>query len=203
MGAAGVPGHAGHATGAWQAIEKAIAPADAVKVGRIADAWGVQGAVKVYPYSADPQALLSSRKWHLAPVDSPVQTFSAQGLVKVRDVKRQGSFVVAKIEGVTDRDMALLYRGAEVSVARSSFPSTAKDEYYWVDLVGLNVVNLEGLVLGQVSDLMANGPQTVLVVISAAPDGKVLERLIPFVSHYVIDVDQTQGWVKVDWQPDF
>lgn len=184
-------------------LDPQVVPADAIKVGKVADAWGVQGAVKIYPYSADPQALLASRKWYLSPIAQAPYAFKAQGVVRVKDVKRHGSVIVAHFVGVTDRDAAAAFRGAEISVPRSSFPSAGPDEFYWVDLIGLKVVNREGIDLGLVDDLMSNGPQTVLVVNLRRSDGSIHERLIPFVSVYIIDVDKDAGQIRVDWQPDY
>jgi 16S rRNA processing protein RimM len=90
-------------------------------------------------------------------------------------------------------------------VPRSSFPSTKEDEFYWVDLIGLTVLNREGLELGTVSELMSTGPQTVLVLSQPNPEdpAKPLERMIPFVSAYVDKVDMTARLILVDWQADY
>ena len=85
---------------------------------------------------------------------------------------------------------------------RSSFPTAGLDEYYWVDLIGLDVVNREGLALGQVSELLSTGPQTVLVI-SYDEAGKTLERMIPFVAVYVDAVDLPGKRITVDWQADY
>ena len=77
-----------------------------------------------------------------------------------------------------------------------------KDEYYWVDLIGLDVVNREGVALGQVKELLSTGAQTVLVM-EFEQDGKTQERMIPFVAVYVDDVDMAKRLIKVDWQPDY
>ncbi len=101
-----------------------------------------------------------------------------------------------------DRNAAEALRGARVFVPRSSFPSTADDEYYWVDLIGLEVVNREGIVLGAVRELLATGPQTTLVI-AAEQDGKAIERMVPFVSAFVDGVDLAGRRITVDWQPDY
>lgn len=187
----------------WAAVELCPIPPDALEVGRVADAWGVQGAIKIYPYSNDPQAMLASKRWFLAPAETGPKSFDAKGLIKLKEVKRHGSFVVAKIQGLDDRDVAASYKGARIFLPRTSFPTPAKDEYYWVDLIGLSVLNLEGICLGQITELMANGPQTVLVIQEPQEDAKPLERLIPFVSAFVLDVDIAAKTVRVDWQPDY
>jgi 16S rRNA processing protein RimM len=113
--------------------------------------------------------------------------------------------VVASSHVLPDRNTAELLRGARIFIPRSSFPAAAPQEYYWVDLIGLKVVNLQAIELGVVVDLMATGPQTVLVVHEEVDDArpKPTERLIPFVSEYVIDVGLSSRTIKVDWQPDF
>jgi 16S rRNA processing protein RimM len=89
-----------------------------------------------------------------------------------------------------------------VFVPRSSFPTAADDEYYWVDLIGLAVVNREGVALGAVRELLASGPQTTLVLY-ALEEGKPVERMIPFVSVFVDKVDLPGRLITVDWQPDY
>ena len=183
-------------------IEPADLPADAIEVGRIADAWGVKGWFKVLPHSADPQALFSSKRWYLQPSERGAKTFSGTVLLRVREAKEHSDTVVARADEVDDRAAAEALRGARVFVPRSSFPTADKDEYYWVDLLGLDVVNREGVALGRVKDLMSTGPQTVLVLEYEA-EGKPQERMLPFVSAYVDGVDLPGRKITVDWQPDY
>lgn len=183
-------------------IEPAELPADAIEVGRILDAWGVKGWFKVLPHSADPQALFSSRRWYLQPSERGAKTFSGTVLLRVREAKDHSDSVVARADAVEDRDTAELLRGARIFVPRSSFPSAGEDEFYWVDLIGLEVVNREGVPLGTVKDLLSTGPQTVLVL-GYEEDGKAQERMLPFVSAYVDGVDLQARRITVDWQPDY
>jgi 16S rRNA processing protein RimM len=104
--------------------------------------------------------------------------------------------------GVDDRNTAELLRGVRIFIARSSFPTAGKDEFYWVDLMGLAVINREGVSLGTVKDLISTGPQTVMVI-EAEVDGKNQETLIPFVSVYVDDVSLADKRITVDWQLDY
>ncbi len=183
-------------------LEPADMPADAVEVGRIADAWGIKGWVKILPYSASPEALFSSKRWFLLPSERGPKAFEGCVRVAVRQAKDHSDSVVAQMDGVPDRSVAEMLRGARVFVARSSFPSTATDEYYWVDLIGLDVVNRESVPLGCVRELMSTGPQTVLVI-DFEQDGKPQERLIPFVAAFVDQVDLQARKILVDWQPDY
>jgi 16S rRNA processing protein RimM len=111
--------------------------------------------------------------------------------------------VVASAQEIDDRSAAELLRGARIFVSRASFPTAADDEYYWVDLIGLEVVNREGLPLGRVRELLSTGPQTVLVLEYTADNGTGAERMIPFVSAYVDAVDLAGRRITVDWQPDY
>ena len=201
------------------ALETAALPADAIEVGRIADAWGIKGWFKVLPHSASPEALFSSKRWFLLPPDRPMkpsrattsaaiqtaQAWTEPLVLRVKESKDHSGSIVACAHDVDDRNAAESLRGGRIFVPRSSFPSAAEGEYYWVDLIGLQVVNREGLDLGQVRDLMSTGPQTVLVL-EAAPEtegGKPVERMIPFVSAFVDGVDLPAKRITVDWQPDY
>jgi 16S rRNA processing protein RimM len=183
-------------------LEAAELPADAIEVGRIADAWGIKGWFKVLPYSASPEALFSSKRWYLLPTEKGVKTFAGTLKLVIKEAKEHSDTVVATAQDVDDRSAAEALRGARIFIARSSFPTAEKDEYYWVDLIGLNVVNREGIALGSVKELLSTGAQTVLVM-DYEQDGKPHERMIPFVAAYVDDVDLAARRITVDWQPDY
>jgi 16S rRNA processing protein RimM len=183
-------------------LEQVELPADAIEVGRIADAWGVRGWFKVTPHSASPEALFSSKRWYLLPTERGAQTFSSTMLLRVREARGHSGAVVASAHDVDDRAAAEALKGARIFIRRSSFPTTATDEYYWVDLIGLEVVNREGQPLGRVKELLSTGPQTVLVI-EYTEDGKTQERMIPFVSAYVDAVDLAGRCITVDWHADY
>jgi 16S rRNA processing protein RimM len=183
-------------------LESAELPADAIEVGRIADAWGIKGWFKVLPYSASPEALFSSKRWFLQPAERGAKTFAGTLLLKVIEAKEHSDTVVALAQEVLDRNAAELLKGARIFVSRASFPTPEVDEYYWVDLIGLDVVNREGVALGAVRELLHTGPQTVLVL-AYEEDLKTKERMIPFVAVYIDSVDLAARRITVDWQPDY
>jgi len=183
-------------------LESAELPADAIEVGRIADAWGIKGWFKVLPYSASPEALFSSQRWFLQPAERGAKTFAGTVLLKIKEAKEHSDSVVATSVEVPDRNAAELLKGARIFVSRASFPTPEADEYYWVDLIGLDVVNREGLSLGAVRELLHTGPQTVLVL-AYTEEGKEKERMIPFVSAYIDSVDLAGRRITADWQPDY
>ena len=209
-------------------------PEDAVEVGRIVDAWGVKGGIKVQPFSSDPQALFCTKKWFLRPAESAQGALArpsakatiakaptavaikaaAAKLAKPRflqmtQVREQGDIVVGTAEGLQDRNDAEALKGARVFVSRSAFPTPDEGEFYWVDLIGLDVVNKEGVALGKVIDLLDTGPQSVLrcVLEGAASEGAAptepTERLIPFVSAYIVSVSLADKRIVADWGLDY
>lgn len=128
-----------------------------------------------------------------------------RGPMRVRASRpHQGHWIVA-FEGVPDRNAAEALRGWRIFVPRGSFPSTAEDEYYWVDLIGLEVVNRAGESLGVVADLIDTGAHSVLRVTQAAGGdaARETERLIPFVAAYVDEVSREQRRITVDWGLDY
>lgn len=177
-------------------------PADAVEVARIGDAWGVKGWFKVLAFSNQPEALFSSRQWYLQPPDRGARPFGGTLLMRIREAKEHSGSVVAMAHDVDDRNVAESLRGSRVFVRRASFPSTDAEEFYWVDLIGLDVVNREGESLGRVSELIQNAAQTVLVMQYVSGD-KPMERMIPFVAAHVDSVDLAAKRITVDWQADY
>ena len=186
-------------------------PDDAVEVGRILDAWGVKGWLKILPHSTEPEALFSSKSWFLQAPDAKFRpgfnAFTGTVTIAIDEAKTHSDSDVAKVIGLDDRNDAEALRGCRIFLPRSAFPKASKDEYYWVDLIGLNVVNREGVVLGCVRDLMATGPNSVLCVeypvIQDDGSSKTDERMIPFVLAYVDSVDMVGKLITVDWQPDY
>ncbi|MGQ0709353.1 MAG: ribosome maturation factor RimM [Rhodoferax sp.] len=183
-------------------LEPVSQPDDAVEVGRVLDPWGVKGWLRIQPYSAEPEVLLSARRWWLLPPDRGAAAFSQPCKVRVKECKEHSDGLVARFEDLESRNAAQLLKGARICVPRSSFPTAQTDEYYWVDLLGLEVVNRAAQAMGVVKDLLSTGPQTVLVLAYEA-EGKAQERLIPFVSAYVDSVDLAARRIVVDWQADY
>ncbi len=188
-------------------------PDDAVEVGRVLDAWGVKGWIKVLPHSKDPLALLQAKTWWLAPPQearlSPgFCAFRGTVSLPVDESRLHADVMVAQLQGVGDRSLAESLKGARIFLPRADFPATAADEYYWVDLIGLEVYNRQGQCLGRVRDLMTTGPTAVLVLESSEPAAAAdaaprADCLIPFVSAYVDGVDLPGRRINVDWQLDY
>ena len=193
-------------------LTSSVLPKDAVEVGRVLDAWGVKGWLKILPHSNAPEALFSAKTWFLQPPEAKFRpgfnAFTGTVSVGVDEAKTHSDSVVAKLTGLDNRTPAEALRGARIFLPRSSFPAVSADEYYWVDLIGLHVVNREGIALGCVRDLMATGPQSVLCVehTTEPVEGVIAvsaERMIPFVSVFIDNVDLAAKRIMVDWQSDY
>jgi len=186
-------------------------PDDAIELGRIQEAFGIKGWVRIHPHSADTDALFAASEWHLQPPEPKFargfSAFTGVVSVKVGEIKAHADGIVARIDGLDDRTGAEGLKGVRISVPRSAFPATPEGEFYWVDLIGLRVVNREGVEMGVVRDLMPTGPNSVLVLeytdINADGKEQVAERMIPFVDAYVDKVDQAARLITVDWGLDY
>ncbi|WP_353190100.1 ribosome maturation factor RimM [Pandoraea pnomenusa] len=178
-------------------------PDDLVELGYIGDAYGIRGWIKVQPHTGEGESLLSADRWYLCrPGNSD---FSK---AEVMYSRAHSGTVVAQLRGSDNRTAAEALKGLQVWVPRSAFPTAGDDEFYWVDLIGAQVTNLQDEVLGKVVGLLDNGVHTVLRVayeVPAADDkpAKTAERLIPFVGQYVQTVDTDAGRIVVDWGLDY
>jgi len=181
------------------------APDDLVIVGYVSGAFGLQGWVKIRPYSTTADALLDAPLFWL---ESAAQAGVAPNLREVKRLssKIHGEDVVARLDEVPDRTAAEALKGTVVKVSRQAFPALEQDEFYWVDLIGLAVQNLQGEDLGVVRAMMDNGAQSILrVAASDVPEAELMkhERLIPFVDHFVKEVDREAKKIVVDWGSDY
>ena len=159
-------------------------------LGRIDGLFGVKGWVKVYSYTEPREAVLDYKDWLLGREGRWQRVVLAEG-------KRHGKAVIARLEGIEDRDAAAELTGNDIGVDRDALPAPGDGHYYWADLEGLTVVHKDGTELGRVAYLMATGANDVLVV-----DGPS-ERLIPFVpGDVILDVDIAAGVIRVDWEWD-
>lgn len=161
-----------------------------VVMGRVVAPYGINGWIKVQPFTRESRGLLGYSLWQLG-------RGSAWQPWTVESAKVHGAAVVAKLAGIADRDQAAALQGMRVAIARDEFPAAASGEFYWADLIGLNVVNQAGVELGVVSRVFETGANDVLVV-----EGE-RERLLPFIETVVRQVDVASGVITVDWEADF
>jgi 16S rRNA processing protein RimM len=162
-----------------------------VVVGHVAGLYGVKGWFKVISYTEPRRNILDYQPWHLEQAGVIEPAGSLTGRI-------QGKSLVAHLAGIEDRDAAAGLVGANIFVNRDLFVQTEKDEYYWRDLEGLQVVNVEGVSLGVVESLLETGANDVLILQGER------RRLIPFVVDDIVKrVDLDAAKIIVDWEPEF
>ena len=164
--------------------------AQPVLVGMIGGPFGVKGWAHVNSYTEPPANLLSYTPWLL----------KRGKRWEVVDVQAQehGNGLIARIEGSHDRDVAAEWSGTPIGVDAGVLPAPTEGEYYWRDLVGLQVVNESGVDLGKVVRLFSTPAHDVMAVAHGSG-----ERLIPFVREVVTAVEAAGGRVVVDWDQDW
>lgn len=167
-----------------------------MNVGRIVGAWGVRGWIKAQPFNVGPDSvLLSAQRWWL----------DAREPIDIVRARLHGATVVAQPGATLDRDAVLRMKGREIHVSRAQFRPGAPGEYYWVDLVGCEVVNPAGERFGRVADVVDHGAHPLLEVgpdASAGSEGSA-PMLIPFVDRYLVEVDLAARRIVVDWERDY
>jgi len=163
---------------------------DRIIVGRIGGAFGTRGWLKIISYTRPRENICNYRPWLLLSNDFWTEQ-------PVLACKPRGAGLIAQLEGVADRNSALERLNTEIAVQKSVLPQSDPNEYYWSDLIGLEVRNLTGAKLGTIREILQTGANDVLVV------GGQSERLIPYVTgHFIIDVDISAGCMLVDWHED-
>ncbi len=176
-------------------------------MGRVVAPYGIKGWIKLQTFTESPQGLLQHAVWQMG------QEGAWQPRV-VELAKQHGAAVVAKLEGIADREQAAALQGQRVAIARDVFPAAGADEYYWSDLVGLVVINAAGVTLGQVSRVFETGANDVLVVSDQEADqvaskqvaskaANQRERLLPFIAPVIRKIDIAGGVITVDWEADY
>ncbi|MCC7249166.1 MAG: ribosome maturation factor RimM [Lysobacter sp.] len=167
-------------------------PTRRILVGRIHGAFGVRGEVKLESLTEPASNLLRYQPWILR------DALGREREIADARARPGGKGLIGTLPGVDDRDAAEALRGAELYVPRSALPPPKDGEFYWVDLEGLRVENLEGVPFGVVDRVFPNGANDVLI---AKGDR---ERMIPFVRpDFVRELDFDAGRIVVDWDADF
>lgn len=164
---------------------------DRVIVGRISGLYGVRGWLKIFSYTESRGSVIEYSPWQV------LKNGQWQTAI-VEDGRIHGKGVVVKLIGYDARDAAATLIGCDIAVTREQMGEPKPGEYYWADLEGLKVINLEGVELGVVDHLFETGANDVVVVRGER------ERLLPFVRGDVIKaIDLQRQVMEVDWDPEF
>jgi 16S rRNA processing protein RimM len=162
---------------------------ETVLLGHISGVHGIKGWVKIHSDTEPRDAIFDYQPW---------QVGEEKQIVRVISGRIQGKYLIAELEGVSDRDSAESLAGRQIVVFREQLPKLPDTQFYWSELIGLNVTSAAGQELGVVREMIATGANDVILVQGDR------ERLIPFIyGVYVSEVDLAARRMVVNWDPDF
>lgn len=162
-----------------------------IVVGKVGAPYGVKGWLKIHSFTEPPQKILQYPDWQLL----------LQGrwqLITIAQSQLQGDRIVVRFADVIDRDVAARYTHASIAVPKQQLAALPKGQFYWHDLLGLNVFNKANVYFGQIDHILETGANDVLVVKGER------QRLIPWVlSQVILQVDLVNKKLLVDWDAEF
>lgn len=159
-------------------------------MGHIVGAFGIKGWIKIKTSTTEPSALSKYKQLYIKKNNIYLTLIIEKSTL-------HNNLLQVKFIGIDDRTIAEGYRNNVVYVLRSELPKPNIDEYYWTDLINMQVINQDGMMLGKVTNLIETGPTSVLVIQGDE------DYMIPFVSLYIENVDVEQNIIKVDWGLDY
>ncbi|WP_394176286.1 ribosome maturation factor RimM [Thalassotalea litorea] len=167
-------------------------------LGKIGAVYGIKGWLKIHSFTEEPEAIFDYSPWVL-------NLGGSKQNVEVSEWRRHNNGLIAKFADINDRNDAQLRTGAEILVSDAQLPELPEGEFYWRDLIGMDVVNEQGYNFGKVTDIMETGSNDVLVVKANRNDAfGQKERLIPYLEDQVIkSVSLDEKQIDVDWDPGF
>ena len=162
-----------------------------VVIGRINGVYGIQGGLKVFSFTRPRERIFSYQPWLLLLDGSWVCR-------KHHAMQEQGKALVVFLDGISDTEQARVLLGVDIAVPRRELPDLPAGEYYWCDLIHLELIDTHGKSLGRIVDMMETGANDVMVV-----QGEQ-RFLVPWVLDTVVRVvDLESGKVCVDWNPEY
>ena len=164
---------------------------DFVKVGEIVKPHGIRGEVKVYSYSGQPENFKLYKSIVLQEREG-----SRKAIYEVLRSRPQGKLAILQLEGVISREAAEALQGSTLWLKKTDFPELASGEYYWHQLIGLQVCTESGRELGKVAGLFTTGAHDVLVV-----KGEGREYLIPVKEEMIKEIDEPKGRLSITPPP--
>jgi 16S rRNA processing protein RimM len=164
---------------------------DQVIVGKISGIYGVSGWVRIISYTRPVTNIFLYSPWLIGQGEQ-------QRSIELVEGRVQGKGLVAHLRDMDDRDLARSYIGKQIAIYRRQMPELPSGEYYWRDLINLDVLNLDGVKLGKVTEILETGANDVLVIHGER------RHLVPLMmGRYVTDIDTSIGRITVDWDPEY
>jgi len=164
---------------------------DWLVVGRFGRAHGIKGLIVVHAFTDPRDNILNYPDWHglIKGIAQPL---------KINHIESNNKHILVSVDGYDTRETVALLTNIDIVVDKKHLPALPEDEFYWHELVGMSVINKDGINLGLVTDILATGANDVLAVVGTK------KYLIPYLrDRYVMSIDKTQSQIVVDWDEDF
>jgi len=163
-----------------------------VVMGKVLVPYGVNGWIKIYSYTEKIESFLTYKKNLFLSKDQ-----HSWAEIKVKDIKLHGKTIVANFANIADRNQAEYYKDYLIGVPKIFLPQLKPNQYYWSDLIGCEMFNLQDVSFGVVDTFIETGANDVIVVKGDK------ERLIPYTAETVLKVDAINSKIIVDWDENF
>lgn len=166
-------------------------------IGKFGSPYGIRGWVKILSFTEIPEYIFHYKPWL-------VRKTNLLEIIKLNNWKKNNKTTIAKIDGINDRTQAELIKNQKIFINNHSLPKLTKGNYYWKDIIGCTVININNYIFGNVKKLIETGSNDVLVVRSNCKDFAIKERFIPFIEQKIIkNINISNKIIKVDWNPNF
>lgn len=167
-----------------------------VELGKLVGVWGVKGWVKIHSYTRNRADISQYKTWYLQKPRSNDEPTP----ISVLSCREQGQGMVAQLDGVSDRDVAMSMSGNIIFVKQSDLPQLPSGEFYWQQLIGLEVSNEDGLI-GTIDSILETGANDVFVCKSS--EKGAVDILIPYIDEVIKEVNIEEGTMTVEWDPSY
>jgi len=168
---------------------------DYVLLGNVSGIHGLKGWLKIFSHTSPRLKITGYSQWFLKKQSEDWKAY------KVLNGREQGKNIIAQLEGISERNQVEALIGSEIAVLAEQLEALSDGEYYWKDLIGVEVKTTEGVTLGRLDWIFNSGSNDVLVVKSDGADRK--ERMLPFLDEVVISINLEQSLMIVDWDAEF
>lgn len=161
-----------------------------IVIGHFGQSYGIKGWIKVNSHTDPVDNIIMYRQWQ-------IYHHGQWQTAEITDIKRQGNVIIAKLANCHTPEEAKLYTNDAIAIFRHQLPPLTPEEHYWVDLIGLQVINHQGINLGVVDHLFETGANDVLVIKGDK------QRLVPYIQNVIQSVDLIEKKIIVNWDADF
>ena len=157
-----------------------------ILIGKVSGCFGVKGWLKVFSYTDPRDNITTYANWIVNGV-----------VFKAVESKQNGKLIVAKLNGIDDKETAFMLIGQKIEIEKEQLHSLNQGEYYWHDLIGIEVTNKQGVKFGTIKSLLETGAHDVVIIQGER------ERIIPYImDKTILEINIEKNSMLVDWHED-